>query len=111
MPSNTSEGSHLARNNIKIADDCILGHCKPNREIKPKSFMISNNSRLSEGKKRVLQEIPHNKNYKPIFFIPVIGPPRQEQEIVNNSNIMMNELPQIEEQKEPIIANFKPINV
>jgi hypothetical protein len=78
----------LARNNIIRIENSILGHCNPNRLMKPRSqFMIDNNPRLGSQNNWLMKNRPHDENYNPIFFIPVMAPPRPPN----------SELPQIEE--------------
>jgi hypothetical protein len=77
LPSNTSEGSHLERNNIVRNDNSILGHCDPSREMVPKSFMSTNNPILEKGFSRTLEECKHEEGYQPLLFQPVISEPKQ----------------------------------
>lgn len=62
--------------------------------------MIKNNPKLELGCEWIMQDRPHDSNYNPVLFKPVIGPPRR---------LEQNELPQIEEQKEPFL-NFVNLN-
>jgi hypothetical protein len=49
--------------------------------------MIDNNPRLGSQNNWLMKNRPHDENYNPIFFIPVMAPPRPPN----------SELPQIEE--------------